>query len=227
MSPVVEVRNLEKVYETPGGAVRVLDSINWQLETGGFCAITGPSGCGKTTLLNLVSLLDIPTSGEILMEGESVANHAESMRIDLRKSKIGMIFQKFNLLPQRSALENVLFRARYLGAKKISGELRERAHVIMEQLGLTALRDRPARLLSGGEMQRVAIARALLVPPVLLVADEPTGNLDQAAASQVMEALAEVNRRGIAVLLVTHNHALLRYASSHYAFREGRLCREQ
>lgn len=227
MSAVVEVRHLEKVYATPAGAFRVLSDVNWQLEHGEFSAITGPSGCGKTTLLNLISLLDTPSRGDILIEGETVAPDAESTRIAFRKQKFGMIFQKFHLLPRRSALENVLFRARYLGATKISAELRERANAVMDQLGLGALKDRPARLLSGGEMQRVAIARALLVPPSLLVADEPTGNLDPASAGHVMEALAEVNRRGIAVLLVTHNHALLRHATSHYVFREGRLCRER
>lgn len=227
MSAVVEVRHLDKIYETPAGPVRVLHDINWQLERGEFCAVTGPSGCGKTTLLNMISLLDTPTRGDIIIEGEAVGPGAGSAPIALRKRKFGMIFQKFHLLPRRTALENVLFRARYLGAGKISAELIDQAVRVMDQLGLGSLRDRPARLLSGGEMQRVAIARALLIPPSLMVADEPTGNLDPASAEHVMDALAEAQRRGVAVLLVTHNHGLLRFASSHYAFREGRLCRER
>jgi putative ABC transport system ATP-binding protein len=224
MKAVAEVRDLHKTYVTPAGPVPVLHGVNWSVTGGDFCAITGPSGSGKTTLLNILTLLDTPSRGEVLIDGEPVGYGDEAARINVRKNKVGMIFQKFCLLPHRTALENVLFRARYLDAPRDS--LIERALHLMEQLGLAALRDREARLLSGGEMQRVAIARALLVPPALLVADEPTGNLDHAAATTVMDALAGIHHRGTPVVLVTHNRAWLPYATSHYACREGRLWRE-
>lgn len=223
MSPVIEVRDLHKTYTTPGGPVPVLRGVNWQLGAGDFCAITGPSGSGKTTLLNLISLLDQPTRGEIFIESVEVRHAEPSARIEARKKKIGMIFQKFCLLPDRTAFENVLFRARYV--ENPGREFHERAAQIMAQLGLSGIADRPARLLSGGEMQRVAIARALLVPPALLVADEPTGNLDRASAIAVMNALAAINAQGIAVLLVTHNTSLLDFAKTHYECRDGNLWR--
>ncbi len=221
MTPVIEVRDLHKTYLTPGGPVPVLRGVNWQLRAGEFCAITGPSGSGKTTLLNLISLLDQPTRGEIYVEGREVQHADEQARIEVRKHKIGMIFQKFCLLPHRTAWENVLFRARYI--EQPDETLADRARSIMDQLGLSGIADRAVRLLSGGEMQRVAIARALLIPPALLVADEPTGNLDRAAASAVMNALAGIHAQGIAVLLVTHNPSLLAYAGTHYECREGAL----
>lgn len=225
MSAVVEVRGLEKTYATPAGPVPVLRGIDWSINPGEFCAITGPSGSGKTTLLNLVALLDTPDRGSFFFEGTDLLAAGESTRIHVRKHKIGMIFQKFCLLPHRTALENILFRGRYIEADRM--EMRGRGVAIMDELGLRHLEHREARLLSGGEMQRVAIARALLIPPALLVADEPTGNLDRESARSVMHALQEINRKGIAVLLVTHNRALLEFATSHYECREGRLWREK
>lgn len=222
MTPVVETQHLGKTYATPAGPVPVLHDVNLTIGAGEFCAVTGPSGSGKTTLLNLLALLDQPTEGRLLVNGIAVEQAGEATRIDLRKRSIGMVFQKFCLLPHRDVLENVLFRARYLEVDR--AQMTEQAMVIMEKLGLARLARREARLLSGGEMQRVAIARALLVTPSLLVADEPTGNLDREAAATVMEALAAANRDGITVLLVTHNLSLLEYATTHYECREGRLC---
>lgn len=225
MSPVIEVRQLGKTYQTPAGPVPVLDGIDWSLARGEFCAVTGPSGSGKTTLLNVIALLDTPTRGDVFIEGMNVLTAGEAARIDVRKRKIGMIFQKFCLLPHRTVLENITFRARYLNEARDA--MHDRALDIMRELGLAPLQNREARLLSGGEMQRVAIARALLVAPSVLVADEPTGNLDRDAAQAVMQALSAIHQKGIAVLLVTHNRALLDFATTHYACREGRLWREK
>lgn len=225
MIPLLETTGLGKTYETPAGPVPVLRGIDWQLNRGEFCAITGPSGSGKTTLLNLISFLDSPTAGSIHFNGVRINHADEREQIRVRKHLIGMIFQKFCLLPHRSALENVLFRARYAGADFEACMTRARS--LLEEFGLAHLADREARLLSGGEMQRVAIARALLVKPELLVADEPTGNLDREASETVMRALSDIHASGIAVLLVTHNRSLLSFASSHYECREGRLWREK
>ena len=225
MIPLLETRGLAKTYFTPAGEVPVLRDVNWELPRGAFCAITGPSGSGKTTLLNLVSFLDTPTGGSIHVDGKLVDHETDTEKIDLRKNHIGMIFQKFCLLPHRTAIENVIFRARYCGMER--EEAVSRAHTFMEQFGLSHLAHREARLLSGGEMQRIAIARALLVQPQLLVADEPTGNLDRDSADTVMRALAGIHASGITVLLVTHNRALLPFASTHYECREGTLWREK
>jgi len=225
MIPLIETFGAGKTYHTPAGPIPVLHDVDWVLPGGDFCAITGPSGSGKTTWLNLISFLDAPSTGEIRYNGSCVIPAGASGQIEIRKHRIGMIFQKFCLLPHRTALENVIFRARYCGLDL--GECVARARTLLDQFGLAHLADREARLLSGGEMQRVAIARALLVQPELLVADEPTGNLDRESAETVMRALSAIHESGIAVLLVTHNHALLPFARSHYECREGRLWREK
>ncbi len=223
MSYAVELKAVTKTYRTPAGDVPVLNGVDATVPNQAFCAITGPSGSGKTTLLNLITLLDTPTSGEVILNGQPLRHLPEATRVHLRKTSIGMIFQKPCLLPHRSALDNVIFRARYLGGHP--GAWRERAEQIMDRLDLSSIAQRKARLLSGGEMQRVAIARALLVPPALIAADEPTGNLDRTAADAVMNALEAARREGIAVILVTHNHGLLHHATIHYECREGRLWR--
>ncbi|HMO51820.1 MAG TPA: ABC transporter ATP-binding protein [Kiritimatiellia bacterium] len=221
MSAWVEGRNLAKTYRTPAGDVPVLREVDLHVPRGAFCAITGPSGSGKTTLLNLLALLDTPTGGSLSLGGVAVHDAPETVRGAFRKEKIGMVFQAFHLLPHRSVRDNIRFRARYAGGDPEAWA--DRTEHLMQQFGLRDIADREARLLSGGEMQRVAIARALLVSPELLLADEPTGNLDRASAEVVLEALASVHRAGITVVLVTHNVALVQHATVHWECREGRL----
>ena len=219
--PVLQTRGLGKQFVTPRGPVQVLDNIDVTIHPGSFVALTGPSGSGKSTFLNLAALLDVPTRGELFLDGDDVARLPESARCALRKDKIGMVFQKFCLLPHRSALDNVLFRFRYLDTPR--REARAHAEAALQTVGLLGQADQPVRLMSGGEMQRVAVARAVAHRPRLLVADEPTGNLDRASAETVMELFARLHQQGMTVLLVTHNDALLRYAQRHLAFRDGRL----
>jgi len=190
--------------------------VDLEIQAGEFCVITGPSGSGKTTLLNLAALLDVPTRGHLAFEGESIGPGDTRRAREIRRERIGMIFQQFHLLPHRSVLDNVRFRFRYL-----KDEARDRADAVLDELGLSAVKHQKARLLSGGEMQRVAIARALVHPPRLIVADEPTGNLDAATVADVMRAMAQLHGRGIAVLLVTHNPALLPYATRHLVCEDG------
>lgn len=218
---VLTLRGVSKSFEAPGGAVEALRDVSLELSAGEFVAITGPSGSGKSTLLHIAALLETPTSGEVWLEGENVAQLAECELAARRGRKIGMVFQKFCLLPHRNVLDNVLFRFRY--TRQQHSEARALACAALETVGLRERMEHKARLLSGGEMQRVALARAIALPPLLLAADEPTGNLDRAAAESVMDCLRELNRRGTTILLVTHNEALLRHCSRHLRLEDGRI----
>lgn len=218
MSGVIELRGVHKSY--PDGP-HVLRGVDLRLDAGDFLAVTGPSGSGKTTLLNLLGLLDAPDQGEVLFDGETLPPGDRNRRTALRKHRIGFIFQHPILFPKRSVLENVLFRARYLNRPRPSWV--PKARECLRRLGLDSLSERPAGTLSGGEAQRVAIARALLVSPHLLLADEPTGNLDDENAAEVMRALSDAAEQGIAVLLVTHNLSWLQQVRRHLVCREGRL----
>ncbi len=220
-SPVLQMRGVTKSFASPRGPVSVLKGVDLTLEPGSFVAITGPSGSGKSTFLNLAALLDTPTTGDLFLDGNSVACLSERDLCAVRKDKIGMVFQKFCLLPHRSALDNVLFRFRYLDTPR--RESRRLAEAALETVGLLGQADQPVRLMSGGEMQRVAVARAVAHRPSLLVADEPTGNLDRASAESVMDSFARLHQQGINILLVTHNEELLHYAQRHLACRDGRL----
>ena len=216
---VLEMRRVTKEYPSPAGAVRVLRGVDLQVAPGEFVMVTGPSGSGKTTLLNIASLLDPPTSGEVLFKGEDVSTLADERLCEARKLGIGMVFQRFHLLPNRSALDNVAFRFRYVGGDE--DHVRAASESALSRVGMMLQAHQPARLLSAGEMQRVAIARAVALEPGLLVADEPTGNLDREATEDVMACFAELNRGGLTILMVTHNEGLLPYASRRVTCRNG------
>lgn len=201
--PALAFRDVSKSYRLGGRRVPVLRGVTFEVAPGRMVAVAGPSGCGKTTLLHLAALLDAPDSGAIEIGGRPTGALAEAAAARLRANEIGMVFQRFHLLPHRSALDNVVFRFRYAGWP--AANARRRAREAIERLGLGPVAATPARLLSGGEMQRVAIARALALPPRLLLADEPTGNLDPEAAESVMSLLAGCRDSGIAVVLATHN----------------------
>ncbi len=217
--PILRMSAVSKSYPTPQGVVPVLHEVDLDVFPGEFVAVTGPSGSGKTTLLNLAALIDAPTAGRILFEGREVSALGEPELVALRKEKIGMVFQSFCLLMQRSVLENVLFRFHYLDTDP--AEARAQSEQALARVGLLGLADRPVRLLSGGEMQRVGIARAVAKRPRLLLADEPTGNLDAHAAAAVMECFRALNGEGITVLLATHNRALLSYCNRAVTCAEG------
>ena len=219
--PVLQMSGVIKKFPSPFGPVEVLKGIDFTIRPGEFVLITGPSGSGKTTLLNLAALMDHPTAGEVLFDGARVSAMNEAALCAVRKHKIGMVFQRFCLLPNRSALENVLFRFRYV--EGLNGEARELALKALATVGLSAIADRQARRLSAGEMQRVAIARAVALKPDLLVADEPTGNLDKDSADVAMHCFRTLNEQGITVLMVTHNEALKAYATRHVVCRNGAL----
>lgn len=218
---ILQFRDVNKSFRASHGSVDVLHSVSLSLTQGEFAMITGPSGSGKSTFLHLAALLDVPTSGNLVFEEQEVASLQSTELCDLRKNSIGIVFQKYYLLPHRSVFENVLFRFRYLDYS--NSDARTRANQALEMMHLDAIADRPARLLSGGEMQRVAIARAVALMPKLLIADEPTGNLDSSTAKSVMDYLRMLNQAGLTILMATHNDSFLKYCSRHLVCNDGRI----
>ena len=218
---ILTLQDVNKSFRTAHGFVNVLHSVSLSLAKGEFAIVTGPSGSGKSTFLHLAALLDVPTSGGLIFEKQDVTSLQDNELCDLRKNSVGMVFQRYNLLPHRSVFENILFRFRYLDYS--SSDARKRTSHALEMMHLDAIADRPARLLSGGEMQRVAIARAVALEPKLLIADEPTGNLDSSSANAVMDYLRMLNQAGITILMATHNESFLKYCSRHVVCNDGRI----
>jgi len=219
----LRLADVRKTFRAPAGAVEVLRGVSLALGAGEFGVITGPSGSGKTTLLMATGLLQTADAGQVWFDGRDVSGLDERERADVRKRGVGMVFQKFCLLPHRSALDNVEFRFRYL--ERDARAARESSAAALERVGLAHKARQAARLLSAGEMQRVAIARALALPPQLLLADEPTGNLDPAAAARVMDLFRELNRAGMSILLVTHNPEWVAPGTPHWTMHDGCLAR--
>ena len=200
---MIKLNNLSKVYSTGEMSTKALNGIHLDIDAGEYIAITGPSGCGKSTLLGLLGLLDIPDSGEYWFDGHNVAGWSEARLNQLRRGRIGYIFQSFNLIEELSVFENVELALEY-GDMPVR-ERREKVAAILEKLGLMhRARHRPSQL-SGGQQQRVAIARALVSGPAILLADEPTGNLDSAHGDEVMRLLRQINSEGTTIVMVTHS----------------------
>jgi lipoprotein-releasing system ATP-binding protein len=205
--PLLQLRDLRKTY---GERVvtEVLKGIDLDLEAGEFCALTGPSGSGKTTLLNLIGLLDRPSGGRLLFDGEDVGPLDDERRTRVRGTKLGFVFQFHHLLPAFTAIENVMMPL-VAGHGRVASWMRDRASALLDEVGLSDRANYKSTDLSGGQQQRVAIARALVAEPLLVLADEPTGNLDTATSDQVMELLESFNRRrNTAFLVVTHEQAI-------------------
>ena len=222
--PVVLLEGVCKSYNvgTPV-EVEVLHGIDFALEPGEFCALMGPSGSGKSTLLNIIGLLDRPNGGEILIQGRAAAGLDDAELTQLRGRSIGFVFQYHHLLPAFTALENVMMPM-LLDRGRPSAEMRTRAEALLESVQLTPWRDNLAVNMSGGQQQRVAVARALAMNPALLLADEPTGNLDTKSAQGVFDLMKRVNaERGTSVLIVTHNHDLAAQCGRIAQIVDGRL----
>ena len=218
----VEGTGLEKVYRLGGRSVRALAGLSVGIRTGEFTSIMGASGSGKSTLLNLVCGLDVPTAGDVAFEGRSLLSMTDDELTDLRRTRIGVVFQFFNLLPSIPALENVALPLRASGLRR--AEMLSRARAALDLVGLADRGDHLPEQLSGGEMQRVAIARALAIEPGLLVADEPTGNLDSATGQEILDLLVRCHReRGMTVLMVTHSPAAAAHGERVVTMRDGRI----
>jgi putative ABC transport system ATP-binding protein len=215
---MIEVRNISKMYlRGDKGRVEALNTISFRVSPGDFVVIRGPSGSGKSTLLNILGCLDRPTAGRYRLAGEDVACYGDKELARIRNAKIGFIFQSFNLLPRTTALENVELPMVYA-----DGHVdRHRAHRALERVGLADRAQHFSSELSGGEQQRVAIARALINSPALILADEPTGNLDLKAGQEVMHLLQELHAEGRTILLVTHDDAVASYAARELLLKSG------
>jgi putative ABC transport system ATP-binding protein len=215
---MIEAENISKTYPRgDGGAVEALRKVSFQIAPGEFVAVRGASGSGKSTLLNLLGCLDRPSSGSYRLDGEDVARYSDKQLSRIRNARIGFVFQSFNLLPRTTALENVEMPMVY-GDGHVD---RRRAISALERVGLAARANHFASELSGGEQQRVAIARALINTPALILADEPTGNLDLNAGREVMRLLEDLHKEGRTILVVTHDDAIAVYASREILLRDG------
>jgi putative ABC transport system ATP-binding protein len=221
VTALVRTEDAVRVYDGAAGRP-ALDGVTVEIAAGEFAAVMGPSGSGKSTLLNLVAGLERPTSGRVLVDGVDLGRLGEAALARFRRERIGFVFQFFNLLPGLTVMENVLVPARLAGRGGRAAEARARE--LLDRLGIAELERRHPARLSGGQQQRVAIARALINRPRLLLADEPTGALDSAAGAQVMEVMAELNREGHAILLVTHDAKLAaRHAARVISLLDGRV----
>ena len=221
---MIQLRNITKSYERPGESVlEVLKEVDFKVEKGEFVAIVGPSGSGKSTLMNILGLLDRPDSGEYELLGSPVSSLSAKELARTRNSTIGFVFQQFHLLPRTTAAENVELPLVYSDNKNLNGSSRDKAINALCRVGLEERLTHYPSELSGGQQQRVAIARALVNDPEVILADEPTGNLDQESGSQVMELFRELNKSGSTILLITHDPKLASQASRVVRIEDGRL----
>lgn len=225
MPTTIRMKQVNKVYTTGKIPFHALKDVDFQVEQGDFVAIMGPSGSGKSTLMNLIGLLDEPTSGSYEMNGIDLKDLSDDDRAYLRNQEIGFIFQSFHLLPQLTLLENVELPLIY--AAMPGRERKERAQTALEEVGLARWQDHRPLEVSGGQMQRTSIARALVTQPALILADEPTGNIDSQASAEVMKLITSFNEKGTTVVLITHERDIAEYARRLVFIRDGRLSEEQ
>ena len=224
MPTVISVKNLIKTYVVGEVEVKALRGVDLEVERGEFLSVTGPSGSGKSTFMHIVGCLDRPTSGHYFLDGQDASHMSKDQLAAVRNKKIGFVFQGFNLLSRTSALDNVELPLLYSGSGMKSAERRKRAMDVLKAVGLEDRADHHPNQLSGGQQQRVAIARALINSPSILLADEPTGNLDTRASIEVMEMFQRLNReRGITVLLITHERDIAEYGTRMVQFRDGQV----
>jgi putative ABC transport system ATP-binding protein len=222
---MLSMRNLSRVYRTETVETTALDGIDLDVAEGEFVAVMGPSGCGKSTLLNLMGMLDSPSGGSYVFDGKEVAGLSENQLADVRKESIGFIFQSFNLVDELSVRENVELALLYHNVS--ASDRRKRTDEVMDRVGIAhRARHRPSQL-SGGQQQRVAVARALVANPRLILADEPTGNLDTNHGEEVMRMLQTLNAQGSTIVMVTHSPAHADYASRVVEMLDGRVLQER
>jgi putative ABC transport system ATP-binding protein len=219
--PIIRLVGLTRQYRMGPTVVSAVAGIDLEIARGEAVALVGPSGSGKSTLLNLIGGLDRPTSGEIWIDGENIATASPRRLVAHRRERIGFVFQSFNLLPYRTALENVEVPLMVAGIPK--KERRERARQLSDRVGLGARTEHRPSQLSGGEQQRVAVARALANRPSILLADEPTGNLDSATGTEVMHLLRDLNEDGLTLIIVTHDMTVAAYATRIIRLRDGKI----
>lgn len=222
MNALVKCRGVEKIFGKGELAVHALDGVDLDIMAGDFATLAGPSGSGKTTLLNMIGALDYPTKGDVIIEGNNLTSLSKAQLSDLRLDKIGFIFQAYNLIPVLSAQENVEF---VLQLQQVpAAERRERAMVALHEVGLEGMEHRRPSALSGGQQQRVAIARALVSRPIMVLADEPTANLDSATTAELMNLMSHLNQdQGITFVIGTHDPRVMQHSKRHIEIEDGKI----
>ncbi|MDR2920829.1 MAG: ABC transporter ATP-binding protein [Tannerella sp.] len=221
---MIKLTNIEKTFRTDEVETQALNNVNIEIKKGEFVAIMGPSGCGKSTLLNILGLLDNPTGGDYFLNETEVSKYTESQRTHLRKGIIGFVFQSFNLIDELNVYENIELPLLYMGVS--SAERKQKVKQAMERMAIAHREKHFPQQLSGGQQQRVAIARAVVANPKLILADEPTGNLDSKNGKEVMSLLSELNAEGTTVVMVTHSHHDANYASRIINLFDGQVVTE-
>lgn len=218
---LIECKNIVKVYKSSGLEFEALHGLNFTIKKGEFVALVGPSGCGKSTLLNILGLLDTPTKGQYFLEGKETASLSDYQKTILRRQSIGFIFQSFNLLPNISILNNVKVPMRYANTPYKKAE--ERAKELLDKMGLLSKCQNTPLQISGGQRQRVCIARALANDPKIIIADEPTGNLDYASGQEVLKIFRELNDKGYTIIMVTHDREIAQTAGRMIKMLDGNI----
>jgi len=218
---VIKVDHLSKVYKSESINTIALDNVSFTINEGEFVAIMGPSGSGKSTLMHILGALDLPSSGQYILDGHNVEKLDEDELSDIRNQKIGFIFQAFNLLPRTTTLKNVALPMLYAGVDKVEAE--KRAAKLLELVGLGERLQHTSNQISGGQQQRVAIARALAMNPALLLADEPTGNIASAQAEEIMEIFKKLNKEGHTIVMITHEPDIAEYSSRIITVKDGKI----
>ncbi len=221
---MIKTVNLSKVYRTEDVETTALNQLNLEVKKGEFVSIMGESGCGKSTLLNIIGLLDSPSAGQYFFDGIEVSAYSERKRAELRKKNIGFVFQSFNLIDELSVFENAELPLVYLGKSK--SERKEMVSTMLERVGISHRAKHFPQQLSGGQQQRVAIARAVIANPKLILADEPTGNLDSAHGNEVMELLTQLNDQGATIVMVTHSQHDANFSSRTIRLLDGQVVTE-
>ena len=207
---MIKTKDLKKIYRTEEVETTALNNVNLDVKEGEYVAVMGPSGCGKSTLLNVLGMIDKPSEGEYLFMGEEVGGYSERQRANLRKNNIGFVFQSFNLIDELTVYENAELPLLYLGYS--AAERKKRVTEVLEQMEIMARKNHFPQQLSGGQQQRVAVARAIVARPKLILADEPTGNLDSAHGEEVMRIVGELHEAGTTIVMVTHSPAYAEYS---------------
>lgn len=221
---MIKTVNLQKIFKTEEVQTWALNNVNIEVKEGEFVAVMGPSGCGKSTLLNILGLLDNPSGGEYYLNGKEVSKYTEAQRTSLRKGVIGFVFQSFNLIDELNVYENIELPLLYMGIP--SAERKRRVETAMERMAITHRSKHFPQQLSGGQQQRVAIARAVVASPKLILADEPTGNLDSRNGTEVMNLLTELNQEGTTIIMVTHSQHDASYAHRVINLFDGQIVTE-
>ena len=221
---MIKMHDLSKIYRTSDVETTALSHVNLEVEPGEFIAVMGPSGCGKSTLLNVLGMLDTPDSGSYEFAGENVAGYSENRLADIRKQNIGFIFQSFNLVDELTVAENVMLPLLY--QKVPANERAERVQKVLERVAIAHRADHRPQQLSGGQQQRVAVARAVVTSPKLILADEPTGNLDSTNGEEVLDLLNQLNDDGTTIIMVTHDQGHADHASRVVNMLDGRILSE-